>query len=184
MRIGVHVSIAGHIYESIERAHALGCNTMQIFSRNPRGWQSSKLEDNDIKEFKRLKAKYDISPVVVHIPYLINLASPDEDLYKRSMNAYIEDVGQVDKFVSEYLVTHLGSHVGSGEDNGIKRFSDALKRILERSNPKAMILLENTAGSGDGIGYRFEHLKRIIEDQNDPVLIAEGANGREISLIG
>ena len=168
MRIGVHVSIAGHIYESIERAHALGCNTMQIFSRNPRGWQSSKLADTDIREFKRLKAKYDINPVVVHIPYLINLASPDEDLYKRSINAYIEDVGQVDKLGSEYLVTHLGSHVGSGEDNGIKRFSDALNRILERSKPKAMILLENTAGSGYGIGYRFEHLKRIIEDQKDP----------------
>ena len=102
---------------------------MQIFSRNPRGWQSSKLADTDIKEFKRLKAKYDISPVVVHIPYLINLATPDEDLYRRSINAYIEDVGQVDKLGSEYLVTHLGSHVGSGEDNGIKRFSDALNRI-------------------------------------------------------
>ena len=65
-------------------------------------------------------------------------------------------MGQVDKLGAEYLVTHLGSHVGSGEDNGIKRFSDALNRISERSKPKAMILLENTAGSGDGIGYRFE----------------------------
>ena len=168
MRIGVHVSIAGHIYESLDRAHALGCNTMQIFSRNPRGWQSSKLADQDIKEFKRLKSEYGISPVVVHIPYLINLATPDDGLYKRSIDAYVEDMVQVDKLGAEYLVTHLGSHVGSGEDNGIKRFSNALGRIIERSKPKAMILLENTAGSGDGIGYRFEHLKRIIEGQKDP----------------
>ena len=166
--IGVHVSIAGHIYESLERAHALGCNTMQIFSRNPRGWQSSKLADPDVKEFRLLKAKYGINPVVVHIPYLINLATPNDDLYNRSINAYIEDVKQVDRLGAEYLVTHLGSHVGSGETNGIKRFSDALGLISERSKPKAMILLENTAGSGDGIGYRFEQLKQIIESQKDP----------------
>jgi deoxyribonuclease-4 len=168
MLIGVHVSITGHIYESLERAHALGCNTMQIFSRNPRGWQSSSLAENDVKEFRRLKVKYGIDPVVVHIPYLINLATPDEDLYRRSINAYVEDAEQVDMLGAEYFVTHLGSHVGSGEDNGIERFSKALAEVVKRSKPKTMILLENTAGSGDGIGYRFEHLKRIIESQKDP----------------
>ncbi|MDD5436141.1 MAG: deoxyribonuclease IV [Candidatus Omnitrophica bacterium] len=168
MRIGVHVSIAGHIYESLERARALGCNTTQIFSRNPRGWQVSGLASADVEEFRRLKAKYDIAPVVVHIPYLINLATPDDKLYKRSIDAYIEDIKRADLLGAEYFVTHLGSHVGSGEDNGIKRFSDALKTIIRRASPEAMILLENTAGSGDGIGYRFEHLKRIIEDQERP----------------
>ncbi|MDD5136800.1 MAG: deoxyribonuclease IV, partial [Candidatus Omnitrophica bacterium] len=113
-------------------------------------------------------AKYDIAPVVVHIPYLINLATPDDKLYKRSIDAYIEDIKRADLLGAEYFVTHLGSHVGSGEDNGIKRFSDALKTIIRRASPEAMILLENTAGSGDGIGYRFEHLKRIIEDQERP----------------
>ncbi len=165
MRIGVHVSIAGHIYESLERAKALGCNTMQIFSRNPRGWQISKLVRSDLDEFRRLKIKYDINPVIIHIPYIINLATPDDNLYKRSIDAYIEDVKRADLLGAEYFVTHLGSHVGSGEDNGIKRFSDALDEIVKRAKPKAMILLENTAGSGDGIGYRFEHLKRIIEKQ-------------------
>ncbi len=165
MRIGVHVSIAGHIYESLERANALGCNTMQIFSRNPRGWQISKLVRSDLDEFRRLKIKYDINPVIIHIPYIINLATPDDNLYKRSIDAYIEDVKRADLLGAEYFVTHLGSHVGSGEDNGIKRFSDALDEIVKRAKPKAMILLENTAGSGDGIGYRFEHLKRIIEKQ-------------------
>ena len=168
MRIGVHVSIAGHIYESLNRAHTLGCNTMQIFSRNPRGWQISKLADADVKEFRRLKIKYDINPAVVHIPYLINLATPDGKLYKKSIEAYMEDVKRADLLGAEYFVTHLGSHVGSGEDNGIKRFSNALSEIIRRAKPKAMILLENTAGSGDGIGYRFEHLKRIIESQAHP----------------
>lgn len=165
MRIGLHVSIAGNIYESLERAKALGCNTMQIFSRNPRGWQVSKLDKDDVKEFKALKLKYDIKPVVVHIPYIINLATPDDVLYKKSIDAYVEDVKRADELGAEYFVTHLGSHVGSGEDNGINRFSEALKTIIKRAQPATTILLENTAGSGDGIGYRFEHLKRIIDKQ-------------------
>ena len=168
MRIGLHVSIAGHIYESLERAHALECSAMQIFSRNPRGWQISKIPEADVKEFRRLKIKYDINPVVVHIPYLINLATPDDKLYKKSIEAYIEDVKRADILGAEYFVTHLGSHVGSGEDNGIERFSNALNEIIRRAKLKTMILLENTAGSGDGIGYRFEHLKRIIESQAHP----------------
>ena len=83
MRIGVHVSIAGSIWESLERARALGCNTMQIFSRNPRGWQAPALAKDDVEKFRLLKAKYDIRPVVVHIPYIINLATPDDKLYER-----------------------------------------------------------------------------------------------------
>lgn len=163
MRIGVHVSIAGKIYESLERANAIGCNTMQIFSRNPRGWQASKLDPGDVAEFKRLKAEYDIKPVVIHIPYIINLASPDDRLYKRSIKAYIDDIERCDLLGAEYFVTHLGSHVGSGEDKGIKRFSLALKDIITSARPKTMILLENTAGSGSWIGYKFEHLKRIVD---------------------
>ena len=148
MRIGLHVSIAGHIYESLKRARALGCNTMQIFSRNPRGWQASNLERADLEEFKRLKIKYDIRPVVVHIPYIINLASPLPALYKRSIAAYIDDIERADILGAEYFVTHLGSHVGTGEDEGIKRFSAALSEIIKKAKPKTMILLETTAGSG------------------------------------
>jgi len=168
MRIGVHVSIAGHIYESLVRAHGLSCNTMQIFSRNPRGWQVPALEESDIFEFRRLKQKYDIDPVAVHSPYIINLATPDDNLYRRSIDAYIEDLKRTDNLSAEYFITHLGSHVGSGEDKGIARFSKALKEILKKAKPEATILLENTAGSGGNIGYRFEHLKRIIESQDDP----------------
>ena len=168
MRIGVHVSIAGSIPESLERAKALGCNTMQIFSRNPRGWQAAKIAAAEAEEFKILKRKYDISPVAVHIPYIINLATPNDRLYKMSIEAYEDDIERVDALGAEYFVTHLGSHTGSGEDNGIKRFSRALAELIKRAGPKATILLENTAGSGDSIGYRFEHLRRIIDGQKSP----------------
>ncbi|MCX5678330.1 MAG: deoxyribonuclease IV [Candidatus Omnitrophica bacterium] len=163
MRIGLHVSIAGKIYESLERAKALGCNTMQIFSRNPRGWQTGKLVSSDIVQFKRLKKEFDINPVVVHIPYLINLASPDAGLYRKSIDAYIEDLGRSDELGAEYFVTHLGSHVGSGETDGIKRFAKALNEIMNKAKPKTKVLLENTAGSGSIIGYKFEQIKSIID---------------------
>ena len=161
-RIGAHVSIAGYIWESLERAKALGCNAMQIFSRNPRSWQAADLNASDVDRFRALKKKYDIKPVVVHVPYLINLATPDDGLYKKSIIAFMEDLERADILGVEYFVTHLGSHVGSGEDNGIRRFSQAIDQILKKVKPKTTILLENTAGSGSWIGYRFEHIKRII----------------------
>lgn len=167
-RIGVHVSIAGKIWESLERAKALGCNAMQIFSRNPRGWQAAEFDPADIANFRRLKREYDIAPVAVHIPYIINLATPVDGLYKKSIVAYIEDVARADVLGAEYFVTHLGSHVGTGEDKGIRRFSDALNQIINKAGPKTTILLENTAGQGSCIGYRFEHIKRIIDALDDP----------------
>lgn len=121
------------------------------------------MERADLEEFKRLKIKYDIRPVVVHIPYIINLASPLPALYKRSIAAYIDDIERADILGAEYFVTHLGSHVGTGEDEGIKRFSAALSEIIKKAKPKTMILLETTAGSGSWLGYKFEHIKRIID---------------------
>lgn len=163
MRIGVHVSIAGKIYEAIDRASALGCQTIQIFSRNPRGWKTTKLDPNDANEFRRRREMADISPVLVHIPYIINLATPDKNLRKKSINSYIEDLERTDMLGAEYFVTHLGSHVGTGEDNGIKRFAESLNMILQKTKPRCTILLENTAGSGNNLGYKFEHIRKIIK---------------------
>lgn len=164
MLLGVQVSTAGHIYESITRAAALGCNTMQIFSRDPRQWRKSHLKEEDIEEFKRLRAKFSISPVFVHIPYLINLASPYNILYKSSMRAYIEDIKEAQSLGVDYIVTHMGSHKKSGEAKGLKRITSALNRILDKTKDYTVaILLENTAGSGSWLGYKFEHQRKIID---------------------
>jgi deoxyribonuclease-4 len=122
---------------------------------------------SDDARFKKLKKEYAISPVVVHIPYLINLASPDPGLYKKSIDAYIEDLKRADELGAECFVTHLGSHVGSGEEGGIARFANAMNEIIKKAKPRTTILLENTAGSGSNIGYRFEHIKAIINDLDD-----------------
>lgn len=164
MRIGVHVSIAGHIYESISRAQCLGCNTMQIFSRDPRQWRKLRLSPEDFGEFKRRRKKSNISPVFVHIPYLVNLASPYSILYKASIKAYIEDMKEAENLGAEYIVTHMGSHKKSGEKRGLRRITSALNKILDKTKKsKVSILLENTAGSGSWLGYKFQHQRKIID---------------------
>jgi deoxyribonuclease-4 len=163
MLLGVHVSAEGKIYEALDRARELGCNTMQIFSRNPQRWRDDFIEPKDIEEFNRRQAKYKIKPFFIHIPYLINLASPNPRLYEASIEAYIEDIFEAETLKADYIVTHMGSHKNTSEEAGINRLIEALNRILERTkNTRVGILLENTAGSGSWLGYKFSHHKDII----------------------
>jgi len=164
MLLGVHVSSGGKIYEALDRAHELGCKTMQVFSRNPQRWRSDSLRQQDMEEFRRRRTKFKIKPVFLHISYLINLASPNPRLYQASIEAFIEDILEAHLLGAEYMVTHMGSHKDTTEEAGLKRFTDALNIILERTaQAKVMLLLENTAGSGSWLGYTFEHQKKIIE---------------------
>ncbi|MCG2714627.1 MAG: TIM barrel protein, partial [Candidatus Omnitrophica bacterium] len=127
MILGVHVSGAKKIYETLDIAHALGCATMQIFSRSPQRWRNQEqLDVKDIEEFNSRRKKFKINPVFIHISYLINLASPDMRLYNGSIKAYIEDMQEADKLHADYIVTHMGSHKETSEDAGIKRLIAAL----------------------------------------------------------
>jgi len=156
--------VAGHIYEAIDRAKALGVTTMQIFSRDPRQWRKARLSLEDIEEFRKRRTESNIAPVFMHVPYLINLASPFAVLYRDSVKAYIEDIKEAEALGVEYIVTHMGSHKKSGEDLGIKRITSALNMILKRTKKSPVkLLLENTSGSGSWLGYCFEHSRRIID---------------------
>lgn len=165
MILGAHVSGAGKIYQALDIAHDLGCDTMQIFSRSPQSWRnSSQIASEDIKEFIARRKKYKINPVFIHISYLINLASPDARLYHGSIQAYIEDMQEAEELGADYIVTHMGSHKETSEDAGIKRLVEALNKILEKTKgSKVGILLENTSGSGSWLGYRFYHQQKIIK---------------------
>lgn len=168
MLLGVHVSTEGKIYEAVTRAHKLGCNTMQIFSRNPQRWRDNFLESKDIEEFNKRQEKFGIKPFFIHIPYLINLASPNPRLYEASIEAYIEDILEAHTLKADYIVTHMGSHKETSEEAGIERLIGALNRILKKTKSvKVGILLENTSGSGSWLGYNFSHQKKIIEGLKD-----------------
>lgn len=164
MRIGVHVSIAGRIDDAIDRAYALGCETIQVFSRNPRGWKSKPLVAEEVEDFKLKRKEKDIWPILVHIPYLINLATPKDKLWKISIDSYVEDIIRTDALGAEYFVTHLGAHTGSGEEAGLKKFCDGLNVVIEKAKPKAMILLETCAGQGSALGHKFEHIRYIFDN--------------------
>ena len=163
MILGVHVSAAGKIYETLDRAQALKCQTMQIFSRSPLQWRAAPLSLQDAEEFKRRRKKFHIDPVFIHVSYLINLASPNPRLYQGSIRAYVEDMQDAEKLAADYIVTHMGSHKETTEEEGIKRLIVALNKILdETKGSKVGILLENTSGSGSWLGYKFEHQKKIL----------------------
>lgn len=169
LKLGIHVSIAGKIYKSAERAADVGCNTMQIFSRNPRQLRNTSLDEEDIKIFRKKVKQAKIDPVVVHIPYTLNLASSKHSFYKITIREFIIDLLEVDKLGAKYLVTHMGSFKGGTEKGGLLRVANALNKILkETKGVKTKILLENTSGSGCWLGYKFSHHKFILERLNDP----------------
>ncbi|MFH1504018.1 MAG: deoxyribonuclease IV [Candidatus Omnitrophota bacterium] len=169
LKLGIHVSIAGKIYDSVERAKKLGCNTMQIFSRNPRQWRTSSLSKEDIKIFKERIRKEKISPVVIHIPYILNLASPKHSFHKITIKEFIADLVEADSIGADYLVTHMGSYKGTTEEGGLLRIANALNKILkETKGVKTLVALENTSGSGCWLGYNFSHFKFIMEKLNNP----------------
>ncbi len=163
MKVGVHVSISGKLYDAVDRAVSLRCDTFQIFSRNPRGWAIKELIPSEVEEFKKRREKAGISPVIVHIPYLINLGSPEEELYHKSISAYMEDIKRAEALGAEYFVTHIGNHKGRGEDFGIKRIAEGLHQVISETKPELKILLENTAGSGTSLGHTIEQLAHIRE---------------------
>lgn len=163
MLLGVHVSGVKHIYEAADAAHGLGCNTMQIFSRSPQQWRKSRLDRQVVQEFIRRRKQFGIDPVFIHIPYLINLASPNPRLYKASIEAYIEDIREAEALQADYIITHMGSHKETSEEEGLARLAESLNIIIARTQSAGVgILLENTAGSGSWLGYKFSHQRAIM----------------------
>jgi deoxyribonuclease-4 len=163
-KLGCQVSIAGKIYNSVEKALELGCNTMQIFSRNPRQWRKASIDEEDIKIFKEKVKQAKIKPVAIHIPYTLNLASSKRKFYKITIKEFILDLLEADKLGADYLITHMGSFKGGTETGGLLRIVNALKKILkETQGVKTGILLENTSGSGRWLGYTFSQQKFVLE---------------------
>ncbi|MBI5286167.1 MAG: deoxyribonuclease IV [Deltaproteobacteria bacterium] len=164
MPLGVHTSIAGHISYSIRRALELGCETMQIFSHSPRGWKVRPFDTTEIDRFKAQLKAGTINPLFVHISYLVNLASPEDNVYKRSIRLFIQEIEMASSLGANFVVTHLGSTKGKGVEFGVERVKDTLSYVLSCvPRGRVGILLENTAGSGWSFGHRFEDIGRVIK---------------------
>jgi deoxyribonuclease IV len=167
IRAGMHTTIAGGLHQSIRVAMELGSDTLQIFSRNPRGWAARHLPDEEIDFFRRAHLDSGLSPLVVHACYLINLASQTEETLEKSIAAFREELTRAIAIGADYLVVHPGCAKGAGVEQGIETCSNAIRRAVAGLNPgKLMILIENTAGQGSSIGCSFEQVREILDQCN------------------
>ena len=162
-KIGFHAPIAGGLANALVKARALGCDAVQIFSRNPRGWQARPLSDEEVEGFRRVRAECGITPVVIHANYLINLAAADPVIRAKSVASFREEVERGLALGADYLVVHPGSARGACEADALRTCAESLGEACDGLDLAGFrILLENTAGQGECIGHRFEHLRELV----------------------
>jgi len=162
MKIGSHVSIADSIDLSVDRANDIGCDTFQIFTRSPRMWKARTLSEEEVASFKDKLGKTEINPVISHMPYLPNLSSSNPAPYKRSVDTLRLELERCNLLGIPYLVTHLGSHLGKGKEEGQKQIVNAIDTAISGLDKHPMILLENTSGKKNEVGSTFIEIGEII----------------------
>ena len=167
--LGAHESIAGGVENSLTRAQDVGCDTLQIFVKSPNRWVSKPLAEGNITAFQEAVQDTGIWPVFAHSLYLINLATPDDALWSKSVGALVDDLERCERLGLPGLVLHPGSHRGSGEEAGIARVVAALDEVHTRlPGYQVQVWLEVTAGQGDHLGYDFAQLAAMIEGVREP----------------
>ena len=165
--IGTHMSIAGGLAKTAENVVKMEANTMQIFSRNPRGSNFKIPTEKEIEKFQRIRKEYNFGPILAHAPYTMNLASAKPEVYEFACDVIREDIQRMDVLEIENIVFHPGSHTGIGADAGIQNIIRGLDQaITEEQN--ITVLLETMSGKGTEIGYRFEELKAIRDGVKHP----------------
>lgn len=167
--LGAHMSIAGGMERAIERGAAVGCTALQIFVKSSNQWAARPLPGDEVSRFREARERSGIGPVVAHDSYLINLCSPDDALYEKSIAAYIEELERCAALGVDDLITHPGSHMGRGVEYGIRRMAEAIDEIHRRlPETRPRIVLETMAGQGGVIGARFEELAAVIAAVRHP----------------
>ena len=169
MLLGAHISIAGGLHKAFSRGEDVGCTAIQIFTKNANRWQAKALQEQDIQAFKEAWKASGIQSVIAHDSYLINLGTPKNELWEKSQKALSDEVERCEQLGIPSLVMHPGSHVGSGEEEGLRRVAQAFDHIHQQCEGySTKILVETTAGQGTNLGHRFEHLAKIFELVQQP----------------
>ncbi|MCX6828425.1 MAG: deoxyribonuclease IV [candidate division Zixibacteria bacterium] len=164
MLLGAHMSIAGGVFNAPIAGKKATCDTVQIFTKSSNQWKAKPLTDEEIARFFEEQKNTGVTVACAHDSYLINLGSPDKELYKKSSEAFEIEYERCDMLKIPSLVMHPGSHLGDGEEAGLKRIADAFNRLFEKHPAnKTVVCLETTAGQGTNLGYRFEQLAQIID---------------------
>lgn len=167
--LGAHMSIAGGYYKAVEAAAKLGMDVVQLFTKNNNQWAAKPISDAEAAQFKAAIAATGVGHPTSHDSYLINLASPDDALWKKSIDAFVVELERADMLGIAGVVAHPGACVSSSEEEGLERIAAALDEVHRRTpKVKARCLLETTAGQGSCLGHRFEHLAAVIAGVKQP----------------
>lgn len=160
MLFGVHVSIGKGLVRAVQDAKELGCDGFQIFVGNPRGWDRKPLDSSEIEAFKKNRSQAGLYPVVVHLSYLPNLASEQQDLYEKSVLTLAEDFRRANQLEADFFVFHPGKN--KQIETGLERITQAVNLVLEKQSGPTVLLFENQAGAGSELASRFQELGKLI----------------------
>jgi len=162
--LGAHMSISGGLHNAIDRGLKAGCGVIQIFTQNANQWRGKAVTDPDAQLFREKWREAGLHEIVSHDIYLVNLAAPEGDVREKSMGAFQSEMQRCARLGIEKIIMHPGAHLGDGEEKGLERIAGAFDRIFEyTADYTGKVLLETTAGQGTNLGYRFEHLRDIID---------------------
>jgi deoxyribonuclease-4 len=166
MRIGAHVSVSGGVEKAIARQEDVGGNCGQIFAGSPRTWSVADYDEDEADEFRQAREEEEQEPYVIHSTYLVNLATPKDDLHEKSIHCLQKELYAAQALGVEYVVFHPGAHTGSGVENGLERIADAVDAL---GIPEGVTLLfENTAGKGTTLGKEFSQLREMLDRPETP----------------
>jgi deoxyribonuclease IV len=163
VRIGAHVSSSGGIDTAIDRAEAIGAESVQVFTQSPRTWRPTNHDPASFKRFRQRRAEVGIEGVFCHALYLVNLAAPKDDVYEKSVAALRNTMEVARAIDADGVVFHVGSHLGTGLEVGLERVLPAMQQILELCTDRTWLLMENSAGSGGTIGRSVAELAMLYE---------------------
>jgi deoxyribonuclease IV len=163
MRIGGHVSSAGGIHTAIDRAAAIDAESVQVFTQSPRTWRPTNHDPANFERFRERREEEGIESVLCHALYLCNLAAPDDDIYEKSVAALRNTMEVARAIGADGVVFHVGSHLGSGFEQGLERVVPAMSQVLELSTDETWLLMENSAGTGGTIGRSIDELAELHE---------------------
>ncbi len=168
MNLGGHLSTKDGFDKLPENAHALGLKTYQFFSKNQMQWKARSLDKKEADAHADAAKKAGINDEAIHASYLLNLGSPEEEKFKKSYDAFLDELRRAEMLGVPNLIFHPGAHMGAGEKSALKRISDAMNYAIEETKgSKVKLVVENTAGQGSVVGYSLEHLQYIADNSND-----------------
>ncbi len=162
--LGAHMPTTGGLHKAITSGHEIGCTAVQLFTASPRQWRTRPLSEEELAAFAQAREETGIDTVISHDSYLINLAAPHEDVLQRSREAFLDELHRAEALNILWVVTHMGSYLDSSEEAGLTVLGESVRLLLQQTDGMRVgIALETTAGQGTNLGYRFEHLARVID---------------------